>query len=385
MSVLEIAKEVKRVADQINLATTEKKNEILYNLKLNISKHVEEILDANFKDIENSKKNNLSLSFIERLTLNLERIKSIENSIEKVISLKDPVGEIVDGYFVKNGLKIERIRVPLGVVGVIYESRPNVTIDSFILCVKSSNAVILRGGKEAIYTNKVLVSLIRDSLEQAGFSPFVVGFIENVDRNSCVQMMRLNGILDVLIPRGGKDLIRAVVENSRVPVIETGAGNCHTYVDRYADFDMALKIIYNAKTSRPSVCNALESLLVHRDIARDFLIELEKKLKPKNVELFGCEETLKILPNIKSATQDDYYREYLDYSMSVKIVKDVAEAVKHINKYSSKHSEAIVTNSYFNAEYFLKCVDSAAVYVNASTRFTDGGEFLLGAEIGIIY
>ena len=381
MSVLEIAKKVKEASRQINLATTKKKNEILYNLKLNLSKRMEEILSANRKDIENAKNNNMSLSKIERLTLNSKRIKSMEDSIEKVISLKDPINETLDGYVVENGLKIEKIRVPLGVVGVIYESRPNVTIDSFVFCIKSSNAVLLRGGKEAIETNKILVILIRDSLEKAGFSPYVVGFIECLDRSGCLEMMKLNGILDVLIPRGGAGLIKTVVENATVPVIETGTGNCHVYVDQYADFDMALNIIYNAKTSRPSVCNALESLLVHKSIAKDFLIELEKKLKAKNVEIFGCEKTLEILPNVKPATEEDYYTEYLDYRISIKIVDDVEKAVEHINKYSSKHSESIITKNYLVAEYFLKYVDSAAIYVNASTRFTDGGEFGFGGEI----
>lgn len=383
MEVLEIAKEVKKVSRQINLASTEKKDFILQKLKENISNSYEEILKENKKDIENAKKMGLSESLIERLSLNIDKIKAIEKSIDEVVCLKDPVNEVVLGYTLKSGINIQKVRVPLGVVGIIYESRPNVTVDAFMLCIKSGNAVILRGGKEAINTNKFFVELMRDALKKAGIDPFVVGFIDCTRRESCLEIMKLNGFLDVLIPRGGKELIKTVVENATVPVIETGTGNCHIYVDEFADFDMAIKIVNNAKTSRVSVCNAAESLLVHEKIAEKFLPNLKKELDKKDVELFGCEKTLKILPDIKKATEEDFYCEYLDYKMSVKIVLDVEEAIAHILKYSSKHSEAIVTNNYSVAEHFLDCVDSSAVYVNASTRFTDGFEFGFGAEIGI--
>ncbi len=383
MEVLEIAKKVKKASRQINLASSEKKDFILLTLKENISSRHEEILKENKKDIKNAKKIGLSESLIERLSLDVKKIKSIEKSIDEVICLKDPVNEVVEGYRLKSGINIQKVLVPLGVVGIIYESRPNVTVDSFMLCVKSGNAVILRGGKEAINTNKFFVELMHDALKKAEIDPFVVGFIDCTNRESCLEIMKLNGYLDVLIPRGGKGLIKTVVENATVPVIETGTGNCHIYVDEFADFDMALKIVNNAKTSRVSVCNAAESLLVHEKIAEKFLPSLKKKFDEKNVELFGCEKTLKILPGIQKATEEDFYCEYLDYKMSIKIVKDVDEAIAHILKYSSKHSEAIVTNNYLVAEHFLDCVDSCAVYVNASTRFTDGFEFGFGAEIGI--
>ncbi len=383
MKVLEIAKKVKNASRQINLASSEKKDFILMKLKENVANSYEEILKENKKDIENARRMGLSESLIERLSLDVKKIKAIEKSIDEVICLKDPVNEIVEGYTLKSGINIEKVRVPLGVVGIIYESRPNVTVDAFMLCVKSGNAVILRGGKEAINTNKFFVELMRDALEKAEIDSFVVGFIDCINRESCLEIMKLNGYLDVLIPRGGAGLIKTVVENATVPVIETGTGNCHIYVDEFADFDMAFNIVNNAKTNRVSVCNAAESLLVHERIAEKFLPSLKKILDIKNVELFGCEKTLKILPEIKKATEEDFYCEYLDYKMSVKIVLNVEEAIEHISKYSSKHSEAIVTNNYLVAEHFLNCVDSSAVYVNASTRFTDGFEFGLGAEIGI--
>lgn len=383
MEVLEIAKKVKKAAKEINLASSRKKDLVLLTLKENINNNCDKILKENKKDIENAKNVGLSESLIERLSLNLDKIKSIIKSIDEVIRLKDPVNEVIEGYTAKSGINIQKIRVPLGVVGIIYESRPNVTIDSFILCIKSGNAVILRGGKEAINTNKIFVELMRDALTKADISPFVIGFIDCTNRKSCLEIMKLNGFLDLLIPRGGKGLIKTVVENATVPVIETGTGNCHIYVDEFANIDMAIKIVDNSKTSRVSVCNAAESLLVHKKIAEKFLPILKKEFDKKNVKLFGCEKTLKILPDIEKATEEDFYCEYLDYKMSIKIVSDIEEAIAHILKYSSKHSESIITDNYLAAEHFLSLVDSSAVYVNASTRFTDGFEFGFGAEIGI--
>ena len=383
MEILDVVRNVKNSAKEINFSSSEKRDEILKNIKEEILENIEKIIEFNQKDLKKAKEQKLQKHFIERLTLNHERIKKMAESVDSVISLKSPVDEVISGITAKNGLQILNVRVPLGVVGMIYESRPNITLDAAILCIKSANAVVLRGGKEAINTNKFLVSLIKKALEKAKISSNIVGFIENTDREDCLKLMKLNGFLDVLIPRGGKDLIKAVVENATVPVIETGFGNCHVYVDEFADLEMALKIVVNAKVSRPSVCNSAESLLVHEKVAVSFLKMLKNVFDEKKVELFGCEKTIKILKGIKPATEEDFYCEYLDYKMSVKIVSSVEEAVEHILKYSSKHSEAVVTNNYFVSQYFLKNVDSAAVYVNASTRFTDGAEFEKGAEIGI--
>ncbi len=383
MEILDVVRNVKKFAKEINFSSSEKRDEILRNVKEEVLKNIEKIIEFNEKDLKKAKENNMPKHLVERLTLNRERIKKMAESVDSVISLKSPVDEVISGITAKNGLQILNVRVPLGVVGMIYESRPNITLDAAILCIKSANAVVLRGGKEAINTNKFLVSLIKKSLEKAKISSNVVGFIENTNREDCLKLMRLNGFLDVLIPRGGKDLIKAVVENATVPVIETGVGNCHVYVDEFADLEMALKIVVNAKVSRPSVCNSAESLLVHEKVAVSFLKMLKNVFDEKKVELFGCEKTMKILKDIKPATEEDFYCEYLDYKMSVKVISSVEEAVEHILKYSSKHSEAVVTNNYFVSQYFLKNVDSAAVYVNASTRFTDGAEFEKGAEIGI--
>ncbi len=383
MSVLEIAKKVKLAAKEINLADGFKKDEILKLIKQGILQNKEEILKANELDVENAKKSGLRESLIKRLSLDDDKIKNMISSLEEVIFLKDPVGEITGGHIAKNGLKIEKVRVSLGVVGIIYEARPNVTLEAASLCIKSGNAVILRGGKEAIKTNSALVKIIKKALKESKISEDVVGFIEDVNRNSAVEMMKLNGFLDVLIPRGGKCLIEYVVKNATVPLIETGVGNCHIYVDEFADLKMAVKIVVNAKVSNPSVCNAAESLVVHEAVAKDFLNELKKEFDDKNVEIVGCEKTVEILKNIKQATEEDFYCEYLGLKISVKVVSNFEEAICVINKYSTKHSEAIITSNYFVAEQFLKLIDSSAVYVNASTRFTDGREFGLGAEIGI--
>jgi len=338
------------------------------------------ILSENQKDVATAHKKGISEVMVDRLRLTQERIFAISASILKVCALPDPLGK-GSIWTRPNGLTIQKVQVPIGVIGIIYESRPNVTADAAALCVKSGNAVILRGGSEAIHSNIAIVSVLRKAVEAASLPADCIQIIEDTSRETAVELMKARGDIDLLIPRGGKALIKSVTENAAVPVIETGAGNCHIYVDESADFEMALNIIDNAKTSRPSVCNAVESLLVHRSIAKDLLPLLKKRIP--NVELRGCPETLKILPDITPATEEDFYTEYNDYILSVKIVSDVKEAVEHINEHSTRHSDAVITNSTAAADYFTANVDSAAVYVNASTRFTDGEEFGFGAEIGI--
>lgn len=383
MNTVEQAIKVKNAAKYINRATTEQKNKILTSIKEILLSSKYEILVQNKKDIEAAKNNGMPEHLIDRLTLNDDRIVSMALAIDELIHLVDPVSEVVSGWTRPNGLKIEKIRVPIGVVGIIYEARPNVSVDAATICIKSGNAVLLRGGKEAIKTNTILVELMKKAINKNGVSSDIVELITDTTRKSANEMMKMHGILDVLIPRGSAGLINSVASNSNVPVIETGTGNCHIYVDDSADIDMAVDIAVNAKTSRPSVCNAAESLVVHKDIASLFLNKLKGEFDRYGVELVGCRDSKKILPDIELATDDDYYAEYLGYKMSVKIVNCLDEAVEHINKYSSKHSEAIITSNYKSAEYFLQTIDSAAVYVNASTRFTDGNEFGLGAEIGI--
>lgn len=383
MNTIEQALKVKNAAKYINRATTEQKNKILTSIKEILLSSKDEILEQNKKDIEAAKNNGMPEHLIDRLTLNYDRIVSMALAIDELIHLVDPVNEVVSGWTRPNGLRIEKIRVPIGVVGIIYEARPNVSVDAATICIKSGNAVLLRGGKEAIKTNTILVELMKKAINKNGVSSDIVELITDTTRESANEMMKMHGILDVLIPRGSAGLINSVASNSNVPVIETGTGNCHIYVDDSADIDMAVDIAVNAKTSRPSVCNAAESLVVHKDIASLFLNKLKGEFDRYGVELVGCRDSKKILPDIELATDDDYYAEYLGYKMSVKIVNCLDEAVEHINKYSSKHSEAIITSNYKSAEYFLQTIDSAAVYVNASTRFTDGNEFGLGAEIGI--
>lgn len=343
----------------------------------------ERILEANALDLEAAEKNGMSASMQDRLRLTKERVSAIANSINTIIRLDDPVGFIETGYVIPNGLNIRKVRVPLGVIGIIYESRPNVTVDAAALCLKSGNAVILRGGKEAYNSNKRLCEIMREAV-----SPFlpsdVIQFVDDVTREVTTQLMKCNKYLDLLIPRGGAGLIRAVIENATVPAIETGTGNCHIYVDSAADLEMAAEITHNAKTSRPSVCNAAENLLVAEDIALKFLPMISERLKSHSVEIRGCEKTKAILgEEVVNATEEDYAAEFLDYIIAVKVVKNVDEAIAHIAKYTTYHSECIVTGSLKNAEKFQKNVDAAAVYVNASTRFTDGEVFGLGAEIGI--
>ena len=343
-----------------------------------------EILAANARDITAAKAAGMREALLDRLSLSEARVRGMAQGLRGVAAQPDPVGEVISGLTRPNGLRIEKIRVPLGVIGIIYEARPNVTSDAAGICLKAGSAVLLRGGKEALRTNIAVEEALRRALESAGLPADCVQLVRDTSHESAQAMMNLRGYLDLLIPRGGRSLIQAVAEHSRVPVIETGWGNCHIYVDSSADIAMAADIVFNAKTSRPSVCNAAESLLVHRDIAEKALPAIKKRLDEKHVELRGCERTRAILGDcVVPAAEEDYGAEFLDYIMSVKVVDSLEEAIAHIARYSSGHSEAIVTESYENARRFTNEVDSAAVYVNASTRFTDGGEFGLGAEIGI--
>ncbi len=348
-----------------------------------IDKNRDAITQANNKDIENGRANGLNEGLIDRLTLTKARVDSIVDSILQIATSPDPVGKTVWGETRPNGLKISKVTVPLGVIAVIYESRPNVTADAAALCLKAGNSVILKGGKEAKNSNKAIADIMRSALEKSGIPADCIILIEDSDRETTKALMTLNEYVDVLIPRGGAGLIKAVVENSTVPVIETGVGNCHVYIDKEADMEKAVKILVNAKTSRVSVCNACESLLVHKDIAEFALIAAGDALKEKNVEIRGDEAVCAVLLYAVPATDDDWGREYLDYIISAKVVNDIDEAIEHINTYGTGHSECIVTENYSDAVRFTDEVDAAAVYVNASTRFTDGGEFGFGAEIGI--
>lgn len=362
----------------------EKKNDALKAIAKALIENQDKIIEANKKDLENGEKNGLSAALIDRLRLDEGRIKGVADGVLEVAALPDPIGTVISGSTRPNGMEIRRVRVPLGVIGIIFESRPNVTVDAAVLCLKSGNTCILRGGKEAINSNKCLAYIMQEAIESAGLDKNCVQLIEDTTRQSSVELMELTEYLDVLIPRGGKGLIRAVVENAKVPVIETGAGNCHVFVDESADIDMAANIIYNAKTSRPSVCNAIETILVHENIAESALPVIKARLDEKNVELRGCEKTRAILgESVKPADESDWETEYGDYILAVKVVSSIDEAMAHIAKYSTGHSECIVTRDFKNAKIFTSTVDSAAVYVNVSTRFTDGGMFGLGAEIGI--
>ncbi len=360
------------------------KNEALENISKALVENADYIIEQNSIDIKNGKENGLSDAMIDRLRLDKDRINGIAKGVDEIVAMPDPVAKVLSGNKLSNGLDISKVTVPLGVIGIIFESRPNVTADAAALCLKAGNCVILRGGKEAINSNKAIVKVMREAIEKAGLPADCINLVEDTTRQSSIELMGLTEYLDVLIPRGGAGLIRAVVENAKVPVIETGVGNCHAFVDESADIEMASNIVFNAKTSRVSVCNALETLLVHEKIAEKALPAIYDRLKEKNVEIRGCEKTKAILGDcVKNALEEDYATEFLDYIISVKVVKDLDEAIDHIAKYSSGHSETIITESFKNAESFLNRVDSSAVYVNASTRFTDGGQFGLGAEIGI--
>ena len=383
MTVFEQGKNAKQTLTFMSQVTTEQKNNALGIIADMLEENIEKIVSANAVDIENGRTNGLGDGLIDRLMLNADRIKAMADGARQVASLPDPCGRLLSEYKKDNGLDIKKITVPLGVIGIIFEARPNVTVDAAALCLKSGNAVILRGGKEAINSNTALADIMREALAKAGFPQDVIQLVGDTSRQSATDMMNMNEYLDCLIPRGGKGLIKAVVENSTVPVIETGSGNCHIYVDESADVDMAANIIFNAKTQRISVCNACESLVINSKIIDKALPVIAKKLKEKDVEIRGDERAQKACELVEPATDEDFATEYLDYIISVKTVDTIDEAIAHINANSTGHSEAIITENNENAEKFLKCIDSSSVYVNASTRFTDGGEFGLGAEIGI--
>ncbi len=378
----QLCKSVKKAERSIANSSLPQRNNVLKLIAKRLIEEKDAILEANAKDVMNAEKNGVIPTMIDRLTLNESRIKGISDALIELVGLKDVLG-CGDVWTRPNGIEIKCVRVPLGVVAIIFEARPNVTVDAAALCIKTGNAVVLRGGKEAINTNRVFVSIMKEALEKEGISPDALALVDNTSREGASVLMSMREYIDVLIPRGGKGLIRNVVENASMPVIETGAGNCHLYVDKYADIDMAVKVANNAKNQRPSVCNAIETLLVHSDVAQSFLPEFAEVSKEHGLDIRGCEKTVGILKNAKLATEEDYETEYDDYIVAVKVVGSVEEAVEHINKYNTKHSEAIITNSVKNAEYFQRSVDAAAVYVNASTRFTDGNEFGFGAEIGI--
>lgn len=365
-----------------SLSTNEKNTSLRKAAEL-LLVHEEEILSANEKDMEIAKENHMKEGLLDRLQLTKDRIQGMADGLLQVAALDDPVGEIESMKQRPNGLLIGKKKVPLGVIGIIYEARPNVTADAFALCFKAGNVVVLKGGSDAIHSNMAIVKVLRQALKETGGSEDAVSLIEDTNRETTAQFMKLNEYIDVLIPRGGAGLIRAVVENSTVPVIETGTGNCHIYVDKEADFTMALDIIFNSKTQRIGVCNACESLVAHKDITNEFLPLLYERLSEKQVEIRGDETACQAESRILKASEEDWGTEYLDYILSVKTVSDIKEAIVHINRYNTKHSEAIITNNYANAQKFLNEIDAAAVYVNASTRFTDGFEFGFGAEIGI--
>ena len=369
--------------DFLATVTTEQKNKALLAIAAALRANSETIILENKKDLENGKAAGLNDGLLDRLMLNEARINDIASAAENVASLPDPCGRLLDEIKRPNGLDIKKISVPIGVIGIIYEARPNVTVDAAGLCLKSSNAVILRGGKEAINSNMALASVMRTAIEDCGFDKNCIQLVTDISRESANQMMTMNGYIDCLIPRGGKGLIRSVVRNSTVPVIETGSGNCHIYVDESADIEMAANIIFNAKTQRIGVCNACESLVIHSGIINKALPAIKARLDTKNVEMRGDERAMIAANGVLPASDEDFAEEYLDYIISVKTDDSLDEAIRHINKYSTKHSEAIITQNKANADEFLARIDSSSVYVNASTRFTDGGEFGLGAEIGI--
>lgn len=380
--IIQLGKNAKSAQLTLADASTDLKNRALTAISAALIEKKQEIIDANAIDLANGKANGMSDSLLDRLALSESRIKDIANSVLEIVALPDPVGVVKNGSTRPNGLNIEKVAVPMGTIAVIYEARPNVTIDAAALCLKSGNTVILRGGKEAINSNIATANIMRNAIESVGLDKNCIQLVEDTSRETANALMKLNGYIDVLIPRGGAGLINSVVQNATVPVIETGVGNCHIYVDKSADIDMAVNIIFNAKTSRPSVCNAAESLVIHKEIAGEALPAIKAKLDEKNVQLCGDEYASGII-DITPATEEDWGKEYLDYKMSIKTVESVDEAIVHINTYSTGHSEAIITSDYNSAQKFTKLVNSSAVYVNASTRFTDGGQFGFGAEIGI--
>ena len=379
----ELACQAKEAAGKLALYDTATKNRGLEAIALALEARQGEILEANDRDMAQAEQSGMRPAMLDRLRLTPERIAGMAKGVREVMALPDPIGEIMDTVVRPNGLNIRKVRVPLGVVGIIYEARPNVTVDAAVLCLKSGNAAFLRGGKEAFGTNLVLAGIMKDALAQAGLDSDCVTFLDDTSHATADAMMRLRGFIDVLIPRGGAGLIRRVLETATIPTIETGTGNCHLYVDKSADLDMAVEILFNGKCSRPSVCNALETVLVHEAVAERFLPAAYARLEACHVEWRGCERTQAILPGITAATEEDYAQEFNDNILAARVVDSLDQALAHIARYTTHHSEAIVTADPTAAERFLREVDAAAVYVNASTRFTDGGEFGCGAEIGI--
>ncbi|MDU1567578.1 MAG: glutamate-5-semialdehyde dehydrogenase [Clostridium sp.] len=383
LSIYELGKRAKEASYDLGIASTTEKNKALESMANALINNTNEIIKANKEDLDRAVQKGTSKAMLDRLSLNESRIEDMAKGLRELIALEDPIGEVIEMWKRPNGLQIGKQRVAMGVIGIIYEARPNVTCDAAGLCLKTGNAVILRGGSEAINSNKAIVKILANAIKEAGLPEFSVQLVEDTSRETALEMMKLNEYIDVLIPRGGAGLIQTVVKNATVPVIETGVGNCHIYVDEDCDFDMARDIIINAKTSRPAVCNAAEKMIINENIANEFLPIIVKALREKNVEIIGDEKVKSLINDVKEASDADWSKEYLDYIIGAKIVKNVDEAINHINKYGSGHSEAIVTNSYKNSQKFLNKVNAAAVYVNASTRFTDGSEFGFGAEIGI--
>lgn len=381
--LMQLGQQAKDSAQQLALMPTNRKNELLVQMAQTIKKNQQAIIEANHKDLEKAVENNISETMQDRLQLTPERINAMATEIEKIASLDDPIGKVDEMWTNTDGLRIGKKRVPLGVIGIIYESRPNVTTDAASLAFKSGNAVILRGGKEAFFSNQLLVQLLQQVLVSAGESPYAIQFVDDTSHETAGQLMRLTEYLDVLIPRGGAKLIQRVKEQATVPIIETGTGNNHVYIDKEAQLSMAVNIIVNAKASHPSVCNAAETLLIHSEIAPFFLPAIEKELVEHGVSLRADARALEYLETAALAEDTDWDTEYLDYILAVKVVDSLDEAIAHINRHNTKHSETIVTDSYAASQRFLNEVDAAAVYVNASTRFTDGSVFGFGAEIGI--
>lgn len=377
----EIGLNARKASSKSYKLSTDIKNKLLETLKTSLDDNREPIIEANKIDVKEAKHQNISDALIDRLMLDDNRITAMIDGITDIVELEDPIGTVLDSGDLENGISIEKVSVPLGVIGIIYESRPNVTIDAFSLCFKAGNAVILKGGKEAIYTNSVLESLVKDALKENKLDENYMQLIKDTTRESTMALMKMNDTVDVLIPRGSQALINVVLKESTIPVIQTGAGNCHIYVDASADLDMALNIVKNAKLQRPGVCNAVESLVVHESIVESFVNQMSEAMP--QVDYYGDDISVRVNDIIKPASEDDFYEEYLRYAMSIKVVDSVESAVEHINKHHTGHSDAIITNDTKNAEYFTQVVDAAAVYVNASTRFTDGAVFGLGAEIGI--
>lgn len=382
MELNDILQNVKNASKKMATSSQIERKKLLENIALKLDERREEIKKANKIDIDSAKDMELSSALIDRLILTDKEIDGMIKAVREISMQKEVVGEIISGSTRPNGLKIRKVRVPLGVVGIIYESRPNVTIDSAALCIKSGNCAVLRGGKESINSNIVLSEIISDALENTGFSKDSIYLIKDIDRSIIKEIAQAKGLIDVIIPRGGENLINYVVDNAKIPVIMHNKGVCHVFIDESADYQDALSITFNAKVQRPSACNAMETLLIHKNAVDNVLVEIANMLQEVDVDLRGCPETLKLV-DCRPAIEEDYYAEYSDLILAIKVVENIDEAINHINKYGSGHSESIITTNYYSAEKFLKEVDAAAVYVNASTRFTDGGEFGLGAEIGI--